>query len=147
MGPRQNKRRHRTVEVYPRRLRPHSNQCCQQQTVYAFISNTPRTPALSWTLPCLVSAFVLTSSSLLEGPSAPSPSPSLWNCWSRLCHTCTDTSCVLTEVADSPARGQAKQNAQLNASSLPRSSFRTRHVLLDLSRGCRRTFSNFGFMA
>lgn len=35
----------RTVD--PRRLRPHSNQCCQQQTVYAFISNTPQTPALS----------------------------------------------------------------------------------------------------
>lgn len=33
--------------VPPPPKRPHSNQCCQQQTVYAFISNTPQTPALS----------------------------------------------------------------------------------------------------
>ncbi|CAH1374186.1 unnamed protein product, partial [Tenebrio molitor] len=123
--PEQNKRRHRTVEVYPRRLRPHSNQCCQQQTVYAFISNTPQTPALSheFALPCLVSAFVLTSSSLLDASRTPSLFARLWNCWSRLCHTCTDTSCVLTEVADSPARGQAKQNAQLDSSSSSSSPF------------------------
>lgn len=111
----QNTRRHRTVEVYPRRLRPHSNQCCQQQTVYAFISNTPQSRALShrfnlnnlekdgessdtrrcillffsrscWirslcsALPCLVSAFVLTSSSLLKGPNTASHFSRLWNC-------------------------------------------------------------------
>ncbi|EEZ98411.2 hypothetical protein TcasGA2_TC000879 [Tribolium castaneum] len=53
-------------------------------------------------------------------PNRSSRSRGLWNCCSPLCHTCTDTSCVLTEVADSPARGQAKQNAQLDASSLRR---------------------------
>lgn len=35
--PRQNKRRHRTVEADPRRLRPHSNQCCQQQFTHSLV--------------------------------------------------------------------------------------------------------------
>ena len=96
------------------RRRPSDTRRC----ILLFFSRSCWIRSLCSALPCLVSAFVLTSSSLPDGPMAPSLSRRLWNCCRRLCRTRIGASCVLTEVADSPARGQAKQNAQLDASSL-----------------------------
>lgn len=93
--------------------------CSGTPMILLFFSRSCWIRSLCSALPCLVSAFVFTSSSLLEALHAPSLSRMLRNCCWCLRRTYADTRLVLTGVADSTTRGQAKQNAQLNFLPLP----------------------------